>query len=181
MTVNLHYSGGGLASTTTTDANGFYSFVGVTPGDYYVDFVLPFNYVFSQQDQGGNNELDSDANITTGQTAVTTLSAYELDNSWDAGMYTSTPGMAAIGDRVWLDTDEDGIQDGGEVGINNVKVDLYKQQYTPGSYDQRIQSSTDDAHQEGTTMKVGDNDLKVGRSIEGVVCVLPDLIYQPVQ
>ncbi len=33
---------------------------------------------------------------------------------------------ASIGDRAWLDTDKDGIQDAGEVGIGNVKIELYR-------------------------------------------------------
>jgi choice-of-anchor A domain-containing protein/uncharacterized repeat protein (TIGR01451 family) len=32
---------------------------------------------------------------------------------------------ASIGDKVWLDTDKDGVQDNGEVGILNVTVKLY--------------------------------------------------------
>ena len=32
---------------------------------------------------------------------------------------------ASIGDFVWDDLDADGIQDGGEVGINNVSVELF--------------------------------------------------------
>jgi hypothetical protein len=33
---------------------------------------------------------------------------------------------AIYGDYVWLDIDQDGIQDGGESGISGVRVDLYK-------------------------------------------------------
>ncbi|MCF7985343.1 MAG: hypothetical protein K9L70_13150, partial [Thiohalocapsa sp.] len=40
----------------------------------------------------------------------------------------SPPGSAGLGDYVWFDTDEDGIQDPGEVnnGINNVLVELWR-------------------------------------------------------
>ena len=34
-------------------------------------------------------------------------------------------GNAVLGDRVWLDADADGIQDSGEAGINEVRVNLY--------------------------------------------------------
>ena len=34
--------------------------------------------------------------------------------------------LPLIGDRVWLDTNMDGIQDAGEAGIDNVVVDLHK-------------------------------------------------------
>ena len=36
------------------------------------------------------------------------------------------PGLGSIGDYVWNDVDRDGIQDGGESGINGVVVQLYK-------------------------------------------------------
>lgn len=41
-----------------------------------------------------------------------------------SGQATSFPG-AEIGDRVWLDLDEDGIQDEGEPGLSGVSVELY--------------------------------------------------------
>ena len=49
-----------------------------------LEFELLTNYLFSPQDQGGNDALDSDANTVTGQTIVTTLSAGENDPTWDS-------------------------------------------------------------------------------------------------
>ncbi len=40
---------------------------------------------------------------------------------------------AAIGDRIWLDEDGDGVQDAGEPGIPNVTVELRDGTCTPGS------------------------------------------------
>ena len=54
-------------------------------GDYYLDFILPGGYAFSPQDQGNDDNKDSDANPSTGQTAVTTLSSGESDLTWAAG------------------------------------------------------------------------------------------------
>jgi len=42
--------------------------------------------------------------------------------TWDAGMYQP----ASIGDRVWIDSDADGVQDSGETGKSGVTVTLYK-------------------------------------------------------
>jgi len=39
---------------------------------------------------------------------------------------TKDKGMASIGDRVWGDADEDGVQDPGETGLPNVVVNLYQ-------------------------------------------------------
>ena len=71
-------------------------------------------------DQGGDDNLDSDANPGTGQTALLSLAATDVDGSLDAGMYE----LASIGDFVWVDLDADGVQDGGEVGLDGVTVNL---------------------------------------------------------
>ena len=65
---------------------------------------------------------DSDANITTGLTGITTLSTGENDLTWDAGIHIAP---ASLGDFVWNDLNRDGIQDAGEPGIPNIKVTLY--------------------------------------------------------
>ena len=89
VTVNLYEDGGPLSDTTTTGVDGSYTFTDVDPGDYYLDFILPSGYSFTQQDQGGDDAIDSDADPTTGETTTTTLSMDEDDDTWDAGMYTA--------------------------------------------------------------------------------------------
>jgi len=121
VTVNLYDGTSTLIDTTTTDANGLYLFENLTPGDYYVDFIPPAGYLISPQDQGADDAVDSDANTATGQTETTTLSPGENDLNWDAGLYQ----LASLGDYVWNDLDGDGIQDGGETGIESVTVNLY--------------------------------------------------------
>ena len=69
---------------------------------------------------GGDDTLDSDADRTSGQTGIYTLVAGETNDTVDAGMMT----RASIGDRVWVDMNDDGIQDGGENGIDNITVNL---------------------------------------------------------
>ena len=99
-----------IVGTTTTNASGVWSVSGLAPGDYYVEFVPPSGTSLTQPDQGGNDATDSDANTATGHTATTTLSSGEIDNTWDAGLYQ----LATLGDRVWIDTNGNGIQDVGE-------------------------------------------------------------------
>jgi uncharacterized repeat protein (TIGR01451 family) len=122
VTVTL-YNGAGtqVGSPTTTDASGFYVFQNLVPGDYYIIFTLPVDYVFSPQDAGSDDTLDSDADTTTGQAITTTLISGENDLTWDAGMYL----LASLGNFVWDDLNADGIQDAGEPGIPNVVVSLY--------------------------------------------------------
>jgi hypothetical protein len=112
--------GNSVSDSTTTDATGVYSFTDLVPGVYQLTFNTPAGYTFTGQDAGGNDALDSDADTSTGQTTVTTLSAGENDDSWDAGLYRP----ASIGDYVWEDTNADGDQDVGEPGIPGVTVEL---------------------------------------------------------
>ncbi len=126
VTVNLYDSGNVLTDTMTTDANGLYQFIDLTPGDYHVEFILPAGYDFTQQDQGADDAIDSDADTTTGLTIPTNLVAGENDTTWDAGLVQPlNPALAAIGNYVWLDANEDGLQDIGEPGVENVTVNLY--------------------------------------------------------
>jgi choice-of-anchor A domain-containing protein/uncharacterized repeat protein (TIGR01451 family) len=76
-----------LIATTTTDATGNYYFGNLTPGDYYVQFVLPEGLAFTNRNQGGFIDKDSDADPVTGKTFCTTLSPGEDDFTWDAGVY----------------------------------------------------------------------------------------------
>ncbi len=88
VTIELYECGGTtLIATTTTDSNGLYQFTDLMPGIYQVKFILPSGYAFSSQDQGDNDEKDSDADPTTGQTACIILTAGQEDLKWDAGMY----------------------------------------------------------------------------------------------
>ncbi len=120
MTVNLLDGVGATISSTITAGGGAYSFPGLVPGDYRVEFISPVGYLISPADQGGDDSLDSDANPGTGRTPLTTLSSGESELTLDAGMYE----LASIGDFVWTDSDADGVQDGGEVGLDGVTVNL---------------------------------------------------------
>ncbi|MBM4461658.1 MAG: hypothetical protein FJ011_28525, partial [Chloroflexi bacterium] len=121
VTVNLRDVVGAIVATTTTNALGQYSFT-APPGTYTVEFVKPAGYTFTLQDQGGNDNLDSDPNPATGQTASFAVVSGQTKNDMDAGLYQP----AAIGDYVWYDTNADATQDVGEPGIGNVTVMLIK-------------------------------------------------------
>lgn len=123
ITVTLYNSAGAPIGTTVTDANGFYQFTGLQPGTYSVGFTKPSTYVFTGKDLGGNDNTDSDADPVTGRTATVTLAFGETNNTLDAGIRLSN--LASVGNFVWNDQDNDGIQDSGEPGIPNVTVRLF--------------------------------------------------------
>ncbi|NUM71160.1 MAG: choice-of-anchor A family protein [Ignavibacteriaceae bacterium] len=125
VTVKLYDCNNNLISTTTTNASGNYLFSNLAAGDYKVKFELPSGYVFSPKDQGGNDATDSDADLTTGYTTCITLASGQNNLTVDAGMYQPPVNNASLGDKVWNDTDNDGVQDAGEAGIANVTVQLY--------------------------------------------------------
>jgi hypothetical protein len=66
VTVTLYNSGVAVA-TTITDANGNYLFTNVPAASgYTVGFGLPPGFVFTTNDQGGNDNTDSDVNPVVG-------------------------------------------------------------------------------------------------------------------
>ena len=107
--------------TERRDASGAYHFTGLAPGSYEVQFIAPTGDAFSAALQGGNPALDSNPNVSTGVTAPVTLAAGQTDNTIDAGLHYLP---AALGDYVWLDTNNNGIQDEVGTGISGVTVEL---------------------------------------------------------
>lgn len=110
---------GGIAVSTTTNADGVYYFADLTPDTYIVEFVTPANYAATLQDVGGDDALDSDIDPSTGRTGQIVLGD-ETILTVDAGFYV----LPSIGDFVFNDADGDGRQDEGEVGIPGVTVNL---------------------------------------------------------
>jgi hypothetical protein len=100
-TVNLYDCLDNFIATTVTDANGFYKFDGLTPGDYYVEFIEPEGYDITLQDQGGDDANDSDADPTTGKTICTTLDGGEYDPTWDCGLYLVPPQGCTVTIGFW--------------------------------------------------------------------------------
>lgn len=107
--------------STSTVAGGGYSFTDLPPGMYRLTFGAPSGYVFTRQDSAVATDLtDSDANPSTGQTMLITIDVGETDNSLDAGFYRPI----TVGDRVWFDTNGDGVQGVGEQGIPGASVSI---------------------------------------------------------
>ena len=123
VTVTLYGSDGTtmIGTPTTTAADGSYHFTNLAPGTYYVGFTKPSGYVFSPEyAPGSTTGNDSNANVGTGKSDAVTLTAGQIDNTIDAGLYKPV----TIGDFVWDDTNGNGIQDTGEAGINGVTLTL---------------------------------------------------------
>ena len=111
-----------------TDPDGNYLFTDLPAGTYSVAFSnLPPDYSFSPQGQGADSTMDSDVNPATGTTGPITLGPGEDKTDIDAGVQPFTGnGLGSIGDKVFVDANNDGLQDPLEQGVPNVTVYLYE-------------------------------------------------------
>lgn len=87
--VQLLGAGGSVIDASATNAEGHYFFSNVASGNYSVRFTLPGLGFFTSQDVG-NDELDSDANSSTGETASFPFVVGDRITSIDAGVISSS-------------------------------------------------------------------------------------------
>jgi len=112
-----------VCKTTTTDSCGYYKFAGlIGEQQYQLQFGTLTGYNRTAQDVGTNDCVDSDAHTATGLTKVFTLADGECNTSFDAGLVCRL--TATVGDRVWNDCNNNGVQDAGEAGLACVSVKL---------------------------------------------------------
>lgn len=113
VTVRLLDGTGVEIATDITAGDGLYLFENLPPGNYTVvvgDSTLP----------AGNLVQTFDLDGVLDHSSQEALAADEHTRVHDFGYQP----LGAIGDRVWNDVDGDGVQDGGELGLNGVTVRL---------------------------------------------------------
>lgn len=118
VTVALFDSDGNIVATTTTDANGDYSFIGLPAGTYTVKVTDEAGLLDGYWHSLGAPTVD---NNSQSDPYTVTLAVGATNTTADFGYYVEPAGL---GDRVWSDLDADGIQDMGETGIAGVMVTL---------------------------------------------------------
>lgn len=129
--VTLLNADGSTVATTTTNSTGNYLFDGLDAGSYRVRFEAPAgqegNFLRTAKDVGTNDAIDSDADVTTGETINYALAAGDRNLTVDSGWYPKPidPVKLCVGDYVWNDTNNNGIQDAGETGVPGVRATLY--------------------------------------------------------
>jgi len=122
--VTLYDNTNTQVASAVTDANGGYLFTNVTPGTYTIGFEgYPSTLVPTTK--GGNANADDDSNVDpiTGRTDAFTVTAGSSNLTLDAG-YKANP-IAGLGNYVWHDVNENGLQDASEPAISGVIVTLY--------------------------------------------------------
>ena len=93
--------------TTTTGANGSYTFANLEPGAYTVTEVPQAGWAQTQPPPPGAR--------------LVTLASQSVN-----GIDFGNTQLSSIGDYVWLDLNRNGIQDAGESGVQGVTVELFK-------------------------------------------------------
>ncbi|MEP3636421.1 MAG: SdrD B-like domain-containing protein, partial [Paracoccaceae bacterium] len=114
---------GNTVGTATTDANGAYEFLGLDAGDYTVQF--PTNVDGKSlvgQDVGGDDTVDSDADQGSGLSQTVSLGIGERIEDIDAGV--EDPGTASLAGRVFMDNNNNSIDDAGDMGVAGVGINL---------------------------------------------------------
>ncbi|MEO1368535.1 MAG: SdrD B-like domain-containing protein, partial [Acidobacteriota bacterium] len=86
VTVRLLDAADQEIAVATTGADGVYGFLGVATGSYRIEVVLPTDGVFSSQDIGADDLIDSDVDPATGRSELFSYTAAGASRSWDAGL-----------------------------------------------------------------------------------------------
>jgi LPXTG-site transpeptidase (sortase) family protein len=138
---------GAAIALTATDASGYYRFDYLQAGDYIVEVVTPAGYTLSDvrfadpntDVDDDNNGLAPGSNVRSGKVTLGGASEPETDNDPLTNPLTGEAlnnysnrtvdfgfaPLASLGNFVWNDLNQNGIQDAGEPGIPGVTVDLY--------------------------------------------------------
>ncbi len=107
---------------TTTDENGFYEFTDLPLGTYRVSVLVPPPGL-EPTIAGAGTDGGSDSSTERAISVALTQDG-QRDPTLDFGFIVP---LASVGDRVWFDTNGDGIQDEGEPGIAGVTLTLLVQ------------------------------------------------------
>jgi len=108
-------------TTTTTAADGSYSFPNLSPGNYRVVITRPPGYLGVSDVDGGSLDVIGD---------VTPIAVLLSHNTANQNFVVVKAG--SIGNLVWFDANRNGLVDPGEPGLPGVTVRLYKSTQTPG-------------------------------------------------
>lgn len=109
-----------MVATTTTDTSGNYLFSNVNAGDYKVQVVTPTGYYVTKQDQGRLERYRQRLQrLRLHRHHLPDIMGQTLTKV-DAGLYRK----ASVGDKVWMDFNNNGLQDSGDRGVANVTVKL---------------------------------------------------------
>ena len=145
---------GSVVSSRITGAAGGYLFDRLVPGRYTVEIdasSLPagitqtLNPVLGGADLG-NQSIPYSVDLNPGDVNLT------ADFGFVYGDPDGNQGPGALGDKVWIDTNGNGIQDAGEAGLGGVDLTIYTDTNGDGVIEPGVDAAfTDAVDQDGTT------------------------------
>ena len=126
-----------MFNSTVTDANGIFYLISPGPGQFRIRAVLPNVLAeFSPKDQGADNTKDSDVNPSGpdfGFSDIFDIASNVISTTlYDVGILvyraptpTRTPSPVSLGNFVWHDVNQNGLQEAGEPGLSGILVQLW--------------------------------------------------------
>ena len=131
---------GSELQNATTGEDGIYRFDGLMPGNYRLRVTLPNGYVVVEKDDtrlkdGQNISVMTTYTAREGESDLIALrmSQHQLEQNIGAVQ----PGT--LGDFCWLDLNGNGLQDAGELGLGDMRIELWRN-------DQLVAETTTDAY-----------------------------------
>ena len=143
-----------LSNQQFTDANGNYLFENLPAGDYQVRVTPPGNAGYipspSNPNADDNNNTDSNGVPVAGESFVQSGTVElrtdeeptddgdannDSNLTVDFGFSLETDNLVGLGNYVWIDANDDGIQDAGENPLAGATVELFMEDPTsPGNF-----------------------------------------------
>ncbi|MBK7787039.1 MAG: carboxypeptidase regulatory-like domain-containing protein [Saprospiraceae bacterium] len=124
MTMGLYKSDDSLVKQTTTDAEGKYLFDQLIEGFYYVKAELAAGKTYTFYKEGSDFTIDSDFSDEYRQDA--TLLFYLGISADTMALDLGVTEELQLGDFVWDDLNDNGLQDAQEPGLTGVKVSVVR-------------------------------------------------------
>ena len=116
------FIGGISLGVTTSDATGFYTFGDLPPDTYRVEVTVSgTGFVPTYDIDGLGSTNQATVNLAAGQDRMDVDFGYK-ERGEDIG---NQGGGLGLGDRVWSDVNGNGLQDGGEAGLEGITVQVF--------------------------------------------------------
>ena len=127
-----------VIATTITDADGGYIFKNVPLGSYTVRVLIatiPTGMlgIYDEDNGTASPNMTTAVTVTTDE-YVTADFGYNYVSKADTDNPSSMTATGAIGNRVWNDANNNGVQDPGELGIGGITVELWSDPDLDGVY-----------------------------------------------
>lgn len=98
VVIDLYDNEGNRVASTTSDSNGYYEFVELPPGTYYIQVETEPGYTFSPIVEGGN-QITQVEDQPYGTSPQVVLTVGEQEDTWSVGLIQPV----TVGNKVWND------------------------------------------------------------------------------